>query len=355
MDKTYESAIELLNSRRRTGRPTPENLTTLAGQPDLNPTPKRGKPSIHGMKEWLQLLGHSDTDLDVIHIAGTKGKGSTCMFAESFLQAHRHRTGFPSKIGLYTSPHITYVWERIRINSKPISQACFTGYFFEVWDKLYHCSQIKEETANMPRYLQLLALLTYHVFIREGVRVAIIETHSGGEYDATNVTQNTVVAGIATLGLDHTALLGPKIENISWHKAGIIKRGSRAYSAPQDTAAVPVLERRAAEKGAPLEFVKVDPEFPPPAKSLQPEVQRINCALALAVVRGYLEAKAPKGVAAELTLQDVLDGVEQFSWRGRFQHIVEGDHQWFIDGAHNEMSVQIAAEWFAKIAPDMQK
>lgn len=276
------------------------------------------------------------------------------MFTESFLRVHRERTGFPSKIGLYTSPHITYVWERIRINSQPLSEERFTTYFFEVWDTLYHSPQITKDEKRMPRYLQFLALLSYHVFIREGVDVAIIETHSGGEYDATNVSQNTVVAGIATLGLDHIAALGPTIVDIAWHKGGIIKPGSLAYSAPQEPAAAAVLQRRADEKQIPLEFVSIDSEIPSSARALKPEVQRTNCALALAIARGYLAAKALDG-DGELTTQDIIRGIDQYSWRGRFEHIVEGNNQWFIDGAHNAMSVRIAASWFADIASDTQR
>lgn len=85
------------------------------------------------------------------------------------------------------------------------------------------------ETTRQPRYLQFVALLAFHTFIRENVQAAIFETHYGGEYDATNVMQNPVVTGITSLGMDHIAQLGPTIENIAWHKAGIFKSRSPAF------------------------------------------------------------------------------------------------------------------------------
>jgi folylpolyglutamate synthase len=124
--------------------------------------------------------------LNVIHVAGTKGKGSTCAFAESFLSVHGTAIRYPRKIGLYTSPHIKTVRERIRINREPISQDLFlfTAYFFEVWDRL---PTRATEGLDVPRYLQLLTLLSIHVFIKENVDVAIYETHSDEEFDATNI------------------------------------------------------------------------------------------------------------------------------------------------------------------------
>jgi len=170
--------------------------------------------------------------LNIIHIAGTKGKGSTCMFVGSFLIAHGNATGYPRKTGLYTSPHIRTVRERILINNKPIPEELFARRFFEIWDRLATQSS---ESLDVPRYLQLLALMSFHVFIQEEVDVAICETHLGVEYDATNIVRNPVVTGITTIGMDHVKLLGPSIEDIAWHKAGIFKPGSLAFSTFQET------------------------------------------------------------------------------------------------------------------------
>ncbi|KAF0645946.1 hypothetical protein FPSE5266_08102 [Fusarium pseudograminearum] len=287
----YQNAIEILNSRRRLKRPTlaiasdaqvPAPLPESGHIPDgKGKTNLRGTASIVGMRQWLHQIGHSTktTDIDnlnIIHVAGTKGKGSTCAFIESFLRAHGESTNFPRKTGLYTSPHLIFPEERIRINFQPIARDLFAQYFFQVWNALTtddngsssECSQ------TLPRYLQLIALVSFHAFIKEGVDAAIFETHHGGEYDATNVIEHPVATVITPLGMDHINQLGPNIGNIAWHKAGIFKHGSIALSSPQEPfVAGEVLRNRAFEKGVKVHFVENDPCLPEDVPQLRPDVQ----------------------------------------------------------------------------------
>ncbi|KAF2840523.1 folylpolyglutamate synthase [Patellaria atrata CBS 101060] len=296
------------------------------------------------MSKWLQWLGHDDKDisrLNIIHVAGTKGKGSTCAFAESFLRAHGQRTGFPQKTGMYTSPHLLSPEERIRINFQPISRDLLTKYFFEVYETLKEKSP-PEEFGRVPRYLQLWALVSFHTFLRERIDVAIVETHHGGEYDATNFIQHPAATVIAKLGMDHIAQLGPTIENIAWHKAGIFKPGAPAFSTFQAPSLAKVLETRAREKGVQLKFVSDETDLPDDTLKLTSHVQRQNAALALAAVESVLDRRGLK-----LTRDDVEVGAQQFSWPGRFQIINDDAQKWFLDGAHNDISVREAARWFA--------
>lgn len=286
--------------------------------------------------------------LNVIHVAGTKGKGSTCAFIDSFLRAHTKRTGFPSKVGLYTSPHLIYPEERIRINFEPLSQELFKKYVFEVDDILSFGGQKQIELR--PRYLQFFALLAFHTFIREGVDAAIIEAHHGGEYDSTNFVEKPCVTAVTTLGLDHVKQLGSTIESIAWHKGGIFKTGAAAISANQKVAAIEVLKERALAKGTYLQTPDVGNNIP--SKSLQSvqllrDVQRINCTVALAVAESYLQKAALKTISDYgLKSSDIAQAIENFSWAGRFQFVLNGQNQWYLDSAHNEMSVGVAAEWF---------
>ena len=204
-----------------------------------------------------------------------------------------------------------------------------------------------------PRYLQLFALLSFHTFIREGVDAAIFETHHGGEFDSTNVIEKPIVTAITPLGMDHVKQLGPSIENIAWHKGGIFKPGAPAFSAPQETAASEVLQNRASDKGVSLQFVDNDSSLPADILQLKPDVQRTNCSVALAVVRSFLDQKADQN-RFRLSSSDIYQGISQFSWPGRFQLVVEKNFLWFLDGAHNEMSVVKAAEWFIEIS-NMQR
>lgn len=200
------------------------------------------------------------------------------------------------------------------------------------------------KNSRQPRYLQLLALLAFHTFIRERVQAAIFETHHGGEYDATNVIPQPVVTAITSLGMDHVAQLGPTIEDIAWHKSGIFKPGVPAFSAPQDPGPMEVMRRRAEEKNVMLKFVSINRKLQENKKVLAVPVQRINCSLALEVARSFLQAKA-----SECVIDDDLirEGVENFNWPGRFEIIQDGPIQWFLDGAHNPLSLRQAARWFA--------
>jgi folylpolyglutamate synthase len=253
--------------------------------------------------------------LNIIHVAGTKGKGSTCAFTRSFLLAHRSRTGFPQKIGLYTSPDLRYVRERIQIDDKPIIEDLFTRYFFEVWDRLSSSDLVLgTPTTKQPRYLQLLALVAFHAFIRENVRAAIFETHHGGEFDATNVIQRPVVTGVTSLGMDHIAQLGPTIEDIAWHKAGIFKPGAPAFSVPQEPGPAEIMRERAAKRGVELTFVPTGTSLPANARVLGVPVQKLNCSLSLAITNAFLRQTSPGN---EMTTDDIHQGVANFSWPGK--------------------------------------
>lgn len=260
------------------------------------------------------------------------------------------RTGYPRKIGLYTSPHLIRVEERIRINSRPISKENFVKYVFEVWDRL---SQ-QTDDLQAPRYLQLLFLVSIHTFINEGVDVAIYETHHGGEFDATNVIQKPVATGITRIGMDHVEQLGPSIEDIAWHKAGILKQGTPAFSSPQEPSVATVLQKRANEKNVALKVIDVSSSLPASARVLNVDVQKINSSLALALANSFLKAKAP-GEYQSMTPETINQGVEDFFWPGRFQQITDGSNHWFLDGAHNDISLQKAAEWFAKSTLEIQR
>jgi folylpolyglutamate synthase len=279
----------------------------------------------------------------MIHVAGTKGKGSTCAFTQSILRNHGIRTGFPTKIGLYTSPHLRHLEERIRINCEPIHKGLFVKYFFEVWERIF--VKPVEDEYGLPRYLQLLALVSFHTFLCEQVDVAIFETHHGGEFDSTNVVDSPSVTAVTTLGMDHVNQLGPTIQNIAWHKSGIFKTGAAALTTKQQPSALVVLEQRALDKGIKLQVTIEDGTLTASAPTLQPRVQRLNATLAVSIARNFLRQRGPKH--GGLTTEDISKGIEQFSWPGRFQTVLEGPTTWFLDSAHNDISITEAADWFA--------
>ena len=192
-------------------------------------------------------------------MAGTKGKGTTCAYVDSILSQFQEKYSFPKKIGLYTSPHLITVRERIRINSTPISSELFAKYFFEVYDLLE--PQLAKENkvlsgtddkAAAVVYFRYLTLLSYHIFLQEGVDAAIYETGVGGELDSTNIVEHPACTGITALGIDHTHTLGNTIEEIAWHKAGIQKTGSPSFTVTQPANALKVLQAVANERNVNL-------------------------------------------------------------------------------------------------------
>jgi folylpolyglutamate synthase len=197
--------------------------------------------------------------LNIVHVAGTKGKGSTCAYVDSILAHYRKSHDVPQNVGLFTSPHLVAVRERIRINSVPISAQLFAKYFFEVWNALQDAAA---EPLDLPTYFKYLTLMSYHVFLQEGVNAAVYEVGVGGEYDATNIVDCPAVTGISTLGIDHVLTLGETIRDIAWHKAGIQKPGVPSFTVQQLPAAMEVVDNRAKERGVEsLRVVDLDPRL----------------------------------------------------------------------------------------------
>ena len=198
---------------------------------------------------------HQPADFDQlnpIHIAGTKGKGSTSSFISSILaqylptKASIHAERVPTSVGLYTSPHLRFVRERIQINNQTLSEEAFAKYFFEVWDRLEESAaksghKDPKSTETKPVYFRFLTLMALHSYMQEKVGSAVLECGIGGEYDSTNILIKPSATGVTSLGIDHTAMLGDTIESIAWHKAGVFKEGVPAFTAPQPEAALKVL------------------------------------------------------------------------------------------------------------------
>lgn len=313
------------------------------------------------MRIYLRRIGYSPSDLDrlnVLHVAGTKGKGSTCAFAASILDHYRHAHGVPHKIGLFTSPHLIAVRERIRVDGAPLSEELFARYFFEVWDRLGEAEQregpmVLDERLGVPTpprpiYSRYLTLMSYHVFLQTGVDAAVYETGIGGEYDATNIVERPVASGISTLGIDHVFALGETVEKIAWHKAGIMKPGSAAFTIEQLPGAAQVLQERAASKGVTLKVLDVDSRLT--GVRIRPDAlfQKKNASLGVALAEAALQKLDPNFKPNDLKFsKEFVAGLEQVVWRGRCEVKDESPIIWHIDGAHTVDSLKMATKWFA--------
>ncbi|KAK4436589.1 Folylpolyglutamate synthase [Sesamum alatum] len=289
--------------------------------------------------------------MKIIHVAGTKGKGSTCTFAESILRNCGFRTG------LFTSPHLIDVRERFRLEGSDISEEKFLAYFWWCWDRL------KERTSDevpMPTYFRFLALLAFKIFAAEQVDVAILEVGLGGKFDATNVVENPVVCGIASLGYDHMEILGNTLGQIAGEKAGIFKRGVPAFTVPQPEEAMSVLERKASELDVNLEIAApLDPSLMSGLHlGLEGEHQYMNAGLALALCSTWLQRTGHVGINylnQTTSLPDeFMKGLATASLQGRAQIVPDqfmesenpGDLVFYLDGAHSPESMDVCANWF---------
>ncbi|XP_044174437.1 folylpolyglutamate synthase, mitochondrial-like isoform X1 [Acropora millepora] len=369
--RNYADAVKNLNSLQTNA----QVLAEIRRSKDRN-----ARNSLPEMRQFTERAGVKLEDLDklcVIHVSGTKGKGSTCAFCESILRHQGLKTGF------YSSPHLMEVRERIQINGTPLPKDKFAKYFFDCWDNL--CNNGDEHGKNnMPAYFRFLTLMSFHVFLQEKVDVAIVEVGIGGAYDSTNIIRKPVCCGVTSLGMDHVMTLGGTLENIAWQKAGIFKPGVPAFTVPQPENALAVVADRAREIKAPLQIVPSLESYPGklPDLSLEGEHQFLNASLALQLCTTWLRRKdeylrespsitdslernlnseepLEKKVKYHVPVAETFDipdpfrnGLKNTRWLGRNQVIVRPRLTFYLDGAHTPRSMEACAKWFKKRADE---
>ncbi|RNC56077.1 folylpolyglutamate-dihydrofolate synthetase [Trypanosoma cruzi] len=202
----------------------------------------------------LNMQGYLDK-LRFVHVAGTKGKGTTSAYTAALLQAYGLR------VGLFTSPHLVDVRERILVNNAFLPKDVFARQFFKLLDRIADLSnsesQISRDLSKRTSFFRFMFLLSLYIFAEELVDVVVVEVGVGGRIDATNIISPEVTV-ITSLGLDHTEVLGNTIEEIALEKAGIMKPGVICYTSPQEwhPSTLTVMERYA--RGQQTPFVVVD-------------------------------------------------------------------------------------------------
>ncbi len=199
------------------------------------------------MRALLKKLSNPQDQFRSVHIAGTKGKGSTCAMVAAMLQA----TGY--KVGQYTSPHLVDVRERICINGQMISQADFARLVRVI-------APIVAKSKPMPTYFDVLTAIAFKYFAEQKVELAVVETGLGGRLDSTNVIKPEVTA-ITSISRDHTAQLGNTLGQIATEKAGILKHGVPAITVTQDPEAEAAMLKVAEKVGVTLDITGKTNEF----------------------------------------------------------------------------------------------
>ena len=286
-----------------------------------------------GLVNMRRLINELSLPLDrmkVIHVAGTNGKGSACAFAESILRAAGEKTGF------FSSPHLVSFCERIRINGIPSDQR-------SVADGITTLQKLTEEWQPQPTFFEMSTALALMIFANEKIDTAVMEVGLGGRLDSTNVLTPPVCA-INNIGLDHQHILGDDLGQIANEKAGILKPGVPAVSSPQQKEAREVLEKRAREVGAPLEFIS-EP-WTGSSISLPGKPQQWNAALA---------AGAIKAAGCHIPQNVIIQGLGNAVWRARFERIKEpGKTEIVVDGAHNADSAEALLQTWREVFKDAE-
>lgn len=302
--------------------------------------------SLQRMQKLLTLLGNPHKKLNTVHIGGTKGKGSTATMLTKMLESNGYN------VGLYTSPHVVHLHERITVNSKMITDSEMLGLMNRI-----HAPVEKISKNEPPSFFEIMTAIAFLHFLDLDVDIAVIETGLGGRLDSTNVIKPELV-GITSLSLDHQHLLGGTLDCIAKEKAGIFKRGVPIVTVEQEPEAMGVLKSQALAVKAPLSVTGEDIDFSYRFETsrkhgphtriclttktskfehlrvpLYGKHQAINCGLALAMLDKL------KSIGYEIDNEKATKGLSKIFLAGRMEMICD-DPRIIIDAAHNAASIK---------------
>jgi dihydrofolate synthase/folylpolyglutamate synthase len=302
--------------------------------------------NLERMEKLMELLGRPHQAIPTVHIAGTKGKGSTATMLARMLESNGY------KVGLYTSPHVTHLHERIVVNSEMIDEEQMLGLINRV-----HGPTEKLSKTDPPSFFELMTAIAFMHFADMKADIGIIETGLGGRLDSTNVISPEVV-GITSLSIDHSQQLGNTLGSIAMEKAGIFKQGVPIVTVEQNPDAMQVLKSQALAVEAPLSVTGMDIDFSyrfetsredgphtriclstPTSKfehlrvPLPGKHQAINCSLALAMLDKL------KNRGFKIDNEKATSGLMNVNLAGRMEMIFN-DPRIMIDAAHNAASIK---------------
>ena len=312
-------------------------------------SPEHAKFHLERMGLLLQRLDDPHLGRRTVHVAGTKGKGSTSAMITSILSESGYSVGF------YTSPHLHRTVERIRVGLDPVSTDEFADLVDDVWPAT-------EWTSAHGGYggvttFEVLTAMAFVHFRKADLEFQVMEVGLGGRLDATNVVEPDVCV-ITSISLDHTATLGETIPEIAGEKAGIIKHGVPVVAAPQTAEALDVIQAVALERDALL--IDIDSslswqllESDPMGQSFALRGLDEEYELTLPLIGDHQLENAAAAVAAAETLgglghaistESITAGIRNVRWEGRLQVLEAGPPTVVVDGAHNPYSISRLAE-----------
>lgn len=300
------------------------------------------------MEKLLQPLGNPHLETKTVHIAGTKGKGSTAAMISQALIAAGYKTG------LFTSPHLHTLRERIKINDTMISEADFAALVTKLKPIVEKVN--KEAAYGELTTFEILTAVVFAYFNNSQVDFQVLEVGLGGRLDATNVVKADVCV-ITSLNLDHTEILGDTVAKIAAEKAGIIKPSCIVVSSSQVSEAAKVIRQVCQQQGARLIQVGEDITWQKTGGDLHLQALTVkgktgNYHLAIPLLGDHQLENAATALAAlealvclgaKISAQDIVQGFGQVSWPGRLQ-ILSHEPMIVVDGAHNVYSMRKLVE-----------
>jgi dihydrofolate synthase/folylpolyglutamate synthase len=292
------------------------------------------------LRRFLDQVGYPLAGMPIVHVGGTSGKGSTSTAIASMLAAAGYRTG------LHTSPYLQVPSEKIQIDGRLISPERFIALTERVLDA--HTQWMAKGELQLT-YGEVWIALMALAFRDAEVDVAVIEVGAGGRFDLTNVV-TPVLSVVTSVGIDHTATLGPTIADIAWHKAGIVKPGIPAISAVAHPEAARIVRTEAETVGAPFTWVdtatrvtgiEVGERSTSWRDAASGEVFEIGLAGSFQAVNGMVAVEAVRTlseVGFEIDEAAIRRGLMAAAIPGRAE-IMPGTPQVLLDGAHNDDKV----------------
>lgn len=308
-------------------------------------------PGLANMENLCEKLGNPQDRLQVIHIAGTNGKGSVLAYLSTILQCAGYKTG------RYISPVIFEYREKIQINQKPISQKKLCYYVEKVKSV---CEELVKEGKPHPTQFEFETALSFLYFMEEACDVVVLETGMGGRLDATNIIKRPLVTVLASISMDHMKFLGNTLAQIAGEKAGICKEGCPVVSMPQDEEALRVIAERASQLGCPLYVSEPQKagkirygmevqkfcfgKYKDLEISLAGKHQIENAVLAIETVEVINGLGAGVfGKVLHVSEEHLRKGISRTKWPGRFS-VVAKKPLFVVDGAHNEDAARKLAD-----------
>ena len=285
----------------------------------------------HGLeplKNVLNKYGNPQDKIRCIHVAGTNGKGSTCNYLKDILVSKGY------KVGMFTSPHLITHRDRIRINDSYISEDVFHHYL------LKHFDEIEENHLGM---FEIDTLIAFEWFEKEKVDYAIVECGLGGRLDNTNVITHPQLCIITSIGFDHMNLLGNRIQQIAYEKAGIIQPNTTCVIGNVNDEAYNIIQKRAHRvKGKVIPFGRYFP-ITKNTFCFESDTYEISTNAIYQMHNASLALKSAELLGIDIHHIDVHQTVQNSLWKGRFETICD-DPRVIVDGAHNEEGMKALCE-----------